>query len=385
MKIAQFDDSYFPVIDGVAIVIDNYTRILNAKGHESFVVSIDIEDAKDDYGYRVLRFKSITNPVNKIYRWPMCWFDSKMKKKLKKEPMDLIHIHTPFMVGHYAIRLAKKRKIPSIVTFHTKFYYDLLEALHVSFFAKIGLYYIMKVYKKADYVIGVSEYTREVLKSYGYKGEVKVIPHGCDLVKPADAEERIRAIKEGLELKDEEIFLFVGAHNEKKNIRKIYDALEVYKVKKPNFKLIMVGSGLHEKKIQKYGKKLGLEDNIIYMGRIADREKLINLYLAADLFLFPSIYDTFGLVVKEAAVCETPSVVVRNHGPSEGIIHNKNGFLCQNDVGSISDTIEVAMSDKERLKAVGEEAARTLPKTWEEVVTEVETFYQEILNEKSSL
>ena len=386
VTVAHFDDSYFPVMDGVAIAVDNHAKILNDMGNESFVVTIKLDGANDsEYPYKIYRSKSLKNPTNKIYRWPIIMVDFEFKKQLKEKKIDIIHLHSPFMVGHYGLRLARKKKIPVFATFHTKFQDDLMEALHSKILTKIVLGYVIRLFNKCDYVITVTEYAKRVLYSYGYKGDIYVIPNGCDLKKPENPKAIIKEIRNEYQIKPEEdLMLFVGAQNYKKNIKLIFKSLAIYKKQNKPFKMLMVGEGCHEEALKKYGESLGLKDNIIYTGKILDREKVAKLYTAANLFVFPSMYDTFALVVREAAVCETASVVVKETGPAESIVDGVNGFLTENNAEDLASKISFALGDKDNLAKVAKEAMNTLPITWEEVVAQVSELYHEAIDKKKN-
>ena len=384
MRICQIVDSYFPVYDGVAIAVDNYTKILNKNGQDCFVVAPSYKNSNINFDYEVLKCLTTVDPFNKTYRWPLPMLDVQLKKALMKDEISLIHAHGPFMVGHFGLRLAKAKKIPIVATFHTKFYDDLLESTHSKLMAKLTLKYIVKFYENCDCVIAVSEHAKETLKQYGYRGEARIIPNGVDFTVPKYPDVAIKEIKKEYNIQaHEEVLLYVGMHNFKKNIKLIYEAAALYKKTNPNFKLLMVGAGNHLKKIKEMGETLGIHENIIYVGTVRDRSKLAKIYLTADLFVFPSTYDTISIVTREAACCETPSVVVKKSGPAEGITHNVNGFLCEENKASLAEQIEFALSNKTNLKKIAKEAAKTLPVTWEKVVEQVSDIYQELLEKNN--
>lgn len=383
MRVAQFNDSYYPVFDGVVKAVDNHAIILNQKGIDSFVVATGHPKSAPARDHLVYRCKYFKNPFNNTYIWPVPMLDFKLNKALKKEPIDLIHAHSPFMVGHLGLRIARKKRIPIIATFHTKFYDDLLESTGSKIITKIAMGYIMRFYRHCDYVITVSEHAKKTLQEYGYQGNIKVIPNGVDLTVPQNYQPALEALKKEYQIKEnEDVFLYIGMQNFKKNIRLIYEALAIYKKQNPHFKLFMVGTGNHIKEIKELGKTLKIDDNVIYTGLMSDQVKKTNLCILADLFVFPSTYDTFSIVVREAALGGTASVVVKDSGPAENIQHGINGFICENTAESLAETIAEALKDKKKLKKVGAAAAKTLPMSWEVVIDEVSAFYEEVLKNK---
>ncbi len=108
---------------------------------------------------------------------------------------------------------------------------------------------------------------------------------------------------------------------------------------------------------------LNLENKITFLGQISDRDKLRQCYAAADLFLFPSLYDNAPLVVREAAAMGTPALISANSTTSEVITDGFNGFLAQPEEKAFSMTIEFLMHNTPLLKRVGENARSTIARS----------------------
>ena len=122
-------------------------------------------------------------------------------------------------------------------------------------------------------------------------------------------------------------------------------------------------------------------DKVVFAGHITDRDLLDGLYMAASLFVFPSLYDTAGLVVREAAVMGTPSVVVKNTAPAEVISDGVNGLICNDDTVSLCDVIErylFGMSETER-ENIRKNAQTSVPLPWETVMAEVVERYSALI------
>ena len=100
------------------------------------------------------------------------------------------------------------------------------------------------------------------------------------------------------------------------------------------------------------------------------------MYALADLFVFPSYYDTAGLVVAEAAAAGVPSVVLRGTGAASGISDGINGYLCENSAESIAEAILSAQADREVLKRCGIAARQTLVKSWADVCGQAAAAYR---------
>ena len=148
-------------------------------------------------------------------------------------------------------------------------------------------------------------------REFGYQGDYVVMPNGCDMPKVDVSQSQVDMIRRKHNIPDGvPVFIYVGRMIWYKNIRLILDACKILKERGEDFRLLMVGFGANENAIQKYFRKLGLADKVIYTGKVLDRAEIQGYYGISDLLLFPSVFDTNGLVVREAASCGTPSLLV---------------------------------------------------------------------------
>ena len=130
--------------------------------------------------------------------------------------------------------------------------------------------------------------------------------------------------------------------------------------------MVFIGDGDNREEVESYAAQCGISNKCIFTGAIRDREALRGWYSRADLFLFPSSYDTNGLVVREAAACSVASVLIRGSCAAEGAIDGRNGFLIEENADSMADCL--AGLTGSRMASVGECAAKELYLSWEEAV-----------------
>ena len=124
---------------------------------------------------------------------------------------------------------------------------------------------------------------------------------------------------------------------------------------------------------------------VTFVGAVRDRELLRSFYTRADLFLFPSTYDTSGLVVKEAAACSTPSLLIKDSCASEGIVDRVNGFLCEENVIDCANTIISTTKYPSFTRKVGENASESVYLSWFDAVGFAWKRYEEVLSVWHSL
>ncbi len=376
MRIALCSDSFLPIVDGVGRVVYQYATCLAQKGHECYVIT-----PYKDIGYRgkfpfelvdFLGVKMLSAPQ---YETGIAVLDLHYVERVSKVKLDLVHVHAPGLAGVEGIRLANRLNIPLIGTFHSKFYEDFLRVTHSDVLASLGSRFVAEFYGNCDEVWTVSENAAETLRSYGYKGPVAIVENGSEMRSPDPA--FLQAARAAYPLSDLPILLYVGQIDFKKNLSTIVQAVARLKQHGHAVQLVFAGQGRDREKLEKMCRQAGL-DQVVFTGHILERDILDGLYMAAALFVFPSLYDTSGLVVREAASMGTPAVVVRSTAPAEVIREDENGLVCEDSAESVCRQVEhylYEMSADERAR-MQEQAQRTIPRSWESVMKDVEERYQ---------
>ena len=146
--------------------------------------------------------------------------------------------------------------------------------------------------------------------------------------------------------------------------------------------MIFVGGGADAEEMQAKVKEYGIFDSVFFTGPIHERDKLRAWNTRADLFLFPSVYDTNGIVVREAAACGLASVLIKDSCAAEGITHDRNGFIIEEDPHSMAALLEEASKDLSHLSQVGQNAMDEIYISWDESVRDARNRYDEILRMK---
>ena len=375
LRILQFSDSFLPIMDGVGNVVYQYALNFAQKGHESYVAA-----PQTDTGYRggwpFELIDYIGTPLRhmKSYSVGAPLLDAHCMKRLNMIEPDIVHVHSPFIAGHAGLDYAQRHDLPVVGTFHSKYYDDFLQVTGVELLADVGVKYVVSFYEKCSEVWAVSASSADTLRGYGYTGEIQVMPNGTD-VRSVDPK-TVREVSVRYGLGEAPVLLFVGQMNWKKNIRCILEAAAKLK---NDYRLVFAGQGPHEQEIRALSAKLLPADKVVYTGHITERRTLDALYALADLFVFPSLYDTSGLVVREAAAAKTPSVVVRGSSAAECIRDAENGLLCEDDPADLARVIDAALEAPETLRDMGERARKTIPIPWSVLVDDVLRRYYALL------
>lgn len=386
LKIGLFIDTFFPMVDGVVNVLDNQAKLLS-KWFDITVFTVKPADKnkKDtiEHPYKVVRCKS-SSIFFLDYDLPRPSSDKEFKKILDESNLDLVYIHSPMYVGKAGVKYAKKKGIPIICHLHSQFKKDFYRATHSRLLTKMLLANIMKTFNQSDVAVAVNEFTRDLFtKEYKLKAPVKVVYNATDMTKIENIDKAKEDINKEYNLKpDEKVFLYVGRINKLKGLDLVLDSLAILKEKYTNFKYLIVGGGGDLDYFKNKVTKLKLTDNVIFVGKVMDREKLKAIYARANLFLFPSHYDTDGLVKFEAASQNTPTVFVENTGAASSIIDNETGFIAKNNAQSFADKIYSVVTNKKLYNHVSEKVYTDLYRTWEDSAKEIKDLILSTIKEK---
>ena len=383
MNVGLLNDSFPPTIDGVANCVKNYADIINKNHGRATVITPEYPFVIDNYPYDVYRYSSIKFKGRMPYRVGNP-FSPVNVVELKRKNFDILHIHCPFAAAVLARNIAS-RQIPTVFTYHTKFDIDIDNYVHNKRFRNISKRFVLNNIKYFDEVWCVSRGAIESLRALGYKGDAIVMPNGTDFPKGKADIADVNEFKRMYKLDDSiPTLIFCGRMLWYKNIKLIVDGLNQLKKNGFKFKIIFVGDGPDRPAIEQYTRYLGMnEDYVLFSGSIYERKKVRAALSSADLLLFPSTYDTSGLVVKEAAACGCPSLLVKDSCAAEGIIDGVNGILIDESPEALASNVAELLKNTEILKKLGDNAINTVYFSWEDSVNAAYKRYEKIIENKN--
>lgn len=380
LTVGVFNDSFPPKIDGVANVALNYAKVIQELNGTSVVATPWYPDVTDDYPFDVVRYPSAYINSRLGYRagYP---FDPRVLYRLSKTNMDIIHTHCPFISTVLARTLRLESDIPVVFTYHTKFDIDIDKVVAMNPVRSASIKFLLSNINACDEVWAVSRGAGENLRSLGYTGDYRVMSNGTDFKKGKAADGDVQKLRKQYGLSaDMPVFLYVGRMMWYKGIRLTLDALKAAKSQGQPFRMFFVGDGYDRAEIQAYAQECGLEKDCTFVGPVYDREILRTYYSMADLFLFPSTYDTNGIVVNEAAACYCPSLIIRGSCAAETIYHNENGILATEDPADLAHAIIYAAHHRDFVRRLGENAAESVYLPWQTAVKEAYERYGAIVD-----
>ena len=379
-------DCWYPQVDGVTNVVKNYRKNLRGGGFDCEIVAPSYgrksdEEGEERYCGGVFHHFSLSVPFLS-FRNSMPGCDKKLKKFLDERQPALLHAHSPFAICGYFIKYAKKHNIPVVYTFHTRFKDEFMRVTHSRLITAVMMGVIMRNIRRADYVWAVSENSAQVLREYGFNGEIKVMPNGTDmrvLTTRQAAEYSARFSKEHDISPNERIFVYAGRVVSVKNLKFSFEVIAELKRRGHRCKFFVVGGGDELEEHKKLASKLGVDDMVIFTGFVGDREALRRYYACADLFLLPSVFDNTPLVVLEAASLGTPSVVPAGSSAAELIEDGATGYCEELNVERWANRIMAIFSDEGKAAAVSKNCS-SIACSWEKAVSDAEAEYRRIID-----
>ena len=363
MRIGIFTDSYTPFINGVTTSVLMLKKGLEKKGHTVYVVTVNNENMKyklDEKG-KVLRLPGV--PIG-IYDYRLTGiYPLKAINIIKKWNLDVIHCQTEFGVGTFARIIAKQLNIPLVHTYHTM-YEDYIHYITKGYFNKTGkkiVEYLTLFYcdKTATELVVPTKKAYELFKEkYKVDRNVYIVPTGIEVEKfYLENNKQLNIVKkrESLGLKrDDFVILFVGRIASEKNVELLLTSMRYVVNNCPKAKLLIVGDGPDLNKYKTFVKKQGLEENIIFTGKVP-WESIAEYYLISDVFTTASKTETQGLTVIEAMAASLPVVCINDESFTNTVIDNLNGKIFKNKRGYKKAIIEL-YNDPKELKRLSKQA-----------------------------
>ena len=379
--VCLLNDSFPPISDGVANAVVNYASCIEREHGHAVVVTPSVPGADDGaYSFPVVRYPSIDTRklVGYVAGYP---FSPETALRLREEKVELLHTHCPVSSAILARSLREVLDAPLVLTYHTKYDVDIANAVRGRLLQEGALRALVENVSACDEVWVVSHGAGENLRSIGYEGEYTVMENGVDMPRGRVSAEAIAAAAAGYDLpQDVPMFLFVGRLMWYKGLHIILDALRGLRESGVDFRMVFIGAGGDEKEVRAEVEALGLGGCCLFTGSISARETLRAWYSCADLFLFPSTFDTNGLVVREAAASGCASVLVAGSCAAEGVTDGQNGFLIEENAESLCAKLAELCKRREAMRRVGENAMRELYLSWEEAVSRACARYEVVLD-----
>lgn len=338
MKILMISDVYFPRVNGVSTSIATYRAELEARGHEVHLIAPDYDGALSDDETRIRRIPSRRLPFDPEDRLMKADRVLALSAEIRAEEFDLLHIQTPFMAHHLGVRLARELRLPRVETYHT--YFEEYFHHYLPFLPKAATRYFARQLSQRqcndlDALVVPSGAMLEVLRNYGIHTPAEIIPTGlpADNFVPGDGA-GFRA-QHGI-APERPIMLYVGRVAFEKNITFLLQVTARVKLDIPDALLLVAGEGPALEGLRREAKRLGLDDNVGFLGYLDRKTELPDCYHAANVFVFSSCTETQGLVLLEAMAQAVPVVALAEMGTRDVLREGHGALIAAHEVEDFS-------------------------------------------------
>lgn len=335
MKIGIFTDSYLPYTSGVVRSIQTFKEELTRLGHDVFIFAPSYRNCNNES--RVFRFASIPSLTNKEFSLAVP-FSLRLKPIIQGLQLDLIHVHSPFLLGRLGAKYARKEGIPLVFTYHTLYeeyvhYVPFARSLTKELAQKISRDFC----NQCDLVIVPTAIIAEYLHKIGVKANIRKVPTGINVAQFQNGDKAWLRQRFNIGV-GEKILLFVGRLGQEKNIGLLLESFKLVNSEINQTTLVLVGGGPEEEELKSQADRLGIGERVIFTGTLPP-EEVTNCYAGSDLFVFSSVSETQGIVITEAKAAGLPVVAVGAYGVSEMVEHGVDGYLTEPDPLQLSEHI----------------------------------------------
>lgn len=387
MRIAFFTNCYKPLVNGVVTSISSLKEAYERKGHEAYVFAPRVEDYVDQEK-NVFRYRSVNLTSKVKYPLPIP-LSFRVKKIITEFNPDIVHIHHPFLLSSVAIMYGKRLGIPKILTLHTQYeqYAHYVSPIPERLTQEAIKMIIHNLSYKIDCITTPSESMRKLIRSYGVKNRIEIIPNAIHLIsfKEDDVFKRTE-IKKKYNLKeDDKIILFVGRVASEKSIDKIIKALAIIKKRDiSKVKLLIIGDGPAMDELKQLARTLKIEKDVIFAGTVS-YEEIRHYYKMAYVFTIASTTETFGIVTIEALASGVPVLAVKASGAVDILTDGVDGLLVDNDVEKFANALEKIIREPELREKLSRGALKTSEKYSIDTISErMLNLYREVIEIEKS-
>ncbi|MFH0830531.1 MAG: glycosyltransferase [Parcubacteria group bacterium] len=380
MNILFTANAYFPAISGVAISTQNFRNGLERLGERVWLITPRYPGYTEQDPH-IIRIKSIPNP--KYPEYPIALFraSSGLRRRLRAKQIELVHTMQPFSVGRFAKKIARDLRVPLIFTYHAR--YDLYAHYVPLLPRKLAQHLVVNsVHRFAntcDAIIAPSASIKAYLRTGGIRRPIYVVPTGlarsCKLNIPK------AILRKSLGLAQDKLLLLCVTRVaiQDKNLLTLLRAYQQVRTKLPNCQLILVGGGPDLKRLKLQAQSMGLSGAITFVGFVPNRD-VPQYYSAADIFVYPSISETQGIITIEALSAGLPVVAPQAPGNSDFVEHGRSGYLTANSPASLAEHVLILAQDPELRQRFGQHGQRASANLTEEnSARRLRAVYQEVL------
>lgn len=324
IRVAFFADVLEEDFDGVSVTLHQILNRVPKDYFEFLVITPHPPKNRKNVPFDIYVCNWIPIPVNKGYRLAIPRLDAGLKGRLNRFKPDLIHFSTPSLLGVYALKYGNKRNIPVVTIYHTHY------ATYVDYYIRVPkassylqepvIKGLMGIYSKCALTFAPTEEMRDFLVNSGVpKESLRILKRGVEPLRfsPLKANGSFR---KDYNLEGKRVILFVSRLVKEKETDTVVAVYNMFKETRDDVQFVITGDGPDKENME------AAMPDAIFTGKQTG-DTLAQIYASSDVFIFPSVTETFGNVVLESLASGTPVVAAKAGGPVNIVEDGKSGFL----------------------------------------------------------
>ena len=373
MRVAVVTESFLPNINGVTNSVLRILEHLSTNGDQALVIAPASENMPTEYAGHPVKAVPVIPTQNFLPTgMPMGLPQKRMQHLLDGFTPDVVHLASPFVLGSYANKIAKRLNIPTVSIYQTDlggFAKQYGFGIAQSSLQKI----LYKIHSQTDRTLAPSTASCLDLHLAGVP-EVYLWRRGVntELFNPS---KRSTALRDTWKNGDPSKIIvgFVGRLAQEKRVSDL-KALQ----SNPNIQLVIVGDGPNRRKLEQQ------LPGALFLG-FKNGEELAQIYASFDLFIHPGPNETFCQAVQEALASGIPAIVPRTGGPADLVAHGRTGYVI--DIFNAEQLNQIInlhheRTDRKQMRIAARDSVSM--RTWNRINSELKTHYLDVINQKKS-
>ncbi len=387
MKILMLSWEYPPrIVGGIARVVNDLSKRLIKDGHEVTVITYKDGDApyfEDDKGVKVYRVDNFMINPNNFIDWVMQMNFNMLAKAneiiAKEGVFDVIHAHD-WLVAYAAKTLKNSYDIPIVSTIHAT-ESGRNSGIHDETQRYINDTEWMLTYESTEVIVNSNYMKRELQSLFGLPFEkINVLPNGIN-INMFNGIEKDYEFRRKYALDNEKIILFMGRLVYEKGVQHLISAMPKILAGYHDAKLVIAGKGGMIDELRNQVDSLGISNKVYFTGYM-DAKQVCKMYKCADVSVFPSTYEPFGIVALEAMLSGTPVVVSDIGGLNEIVEHGVDGMKSYaGNPNSLADSILALLYNPQLADNVVKKAKAKVKNefNWAKIAQDTHFIYQKAI------
>ena len=387
MKILMLTWEYPPrIVGGIARVVHDLSQRLIKDGHEVTVITYKDGDAleyENDKGVQVYRIENYMIRPNNFIDWIMQMNFNMIAKAneliANGEKFDTIHAHD-WLVAYAAKTLKHSYNIPIVSTIHAT-ESGRNSGIHDEVQRYINDTEWLLTYESSEVIVNSNYMKCELQRLFGLPFEkINVVPNGININNFAGIE-RDYEFRRQYAMDNEKIILYVGRLVYEKGIQNLISAMPKILNGYHDSKLIIAGKGGMLDELKAQANSMGLGDKVYFTGYL-NAKQVQKMYKCADVAVFPSTYEPFGIVALEAMLAGVPTVVSDVGGLNEIIEHGVNGMKSYaGNSNSIADSVLSLLYDHKLCANISKNAKNKVKEqfNWNKIAQDTHFIYEKAI------